>query len=45
MNKLRDLPIRIKVLIPPVVFVLALGFVSLLAIYGLSIQRTALGEV
>ncbi|MGD2206444.1 MAG: hypothetical protein PVH17_06670, partial [Anaerolineae bacterium] len=45
MRLLRDTPVRIKVLIPPAVLMLALGTVSVLAVYGLSTQRAALNEV
>ncbi|MEE8392477.1 MAG: HAMP domain-containing protein [Anaerolineae bacterium] len=37
--------IRIKVLIPSAILILALTVVSLLAVYGLGVQRAALGEV
>jgi len=45
MRFLRDASIRFKVLIPPAILALALGLVSLLAIYGMDRQRAALSEV
>ncbi len=45
MKLLRDTSIRVKVLIPPAILALALGLVSLLAIYGMDKQRAALSEV
>ncbi|MBU1748349.1 MAG: hypothetical protein KKA73_11730, partial [Chloroflexi bacterium] len=44
MRFLRDASIRIKVLIPPAIFVLALVVVSALAIYGMNQQYVALKE-
>lgn len=45
MRFLRDISISIKVLLPSTALVLALGIISLLAIYGLNVQGTALSEV
>ncbi|KPA13944.1 multi-sensor hybrid histidine kinase [Candidatus Magnetomorum sp. HK-1] len=45
MNFFRDIPIRIKVLIPLIALIFAMGIVSFLAIYGLNAQRTALSKV
>jgi len=45
MRFFRDTSINIKVLIPPVIVLLALGVVSLLAVNGLNRQRALLKEV
>ena len=45
MKFFRNISIRIKVLIPPVILILALGIVSLLAIYGLRRQHKTLSSV
>ncbi len=45
MRFIRDASIRIKVLIPPAILILALGLVSLLAIFGTNRQRAVLAEV
>ena len=45
MRSFQDMSIGIKVLIPSAVLVLTLGVVSLLAIYGLNIQRETLSKV
>lgn len=45
MKSVQNLPIAVKILIPPAVLALALGAVSLLALYGLDFQRKALGEI
>ncbi len=45
MRFFRDASIRLKVLIPPAVLILALGLVSLLALYGMNEQHAALSAV
>ncbi len=45
MRFLNDLSIRIKVLIPPAIFIVALVIVALLGIYGMNQQRVALSAV
>jgi PAS domain S-box-containing protein len=42
---IRDLSISIKVLIAPVILIIALGVVTYLSIYGLNAQRSMLGTV
>ena len=45
MRFFRDTSIRIKVLVPPAVLILALALVSLLAIRGMNRQRAVLSEI
>ena len=45
MRPFRDLSLGIKVLVPPAILITALGIASLLALYGMNRQRTALQAI